>query len=204
MTEYNEPTDSKEDSVEQENLEESTEEIDVDDDSEDLGFNSEIIWTLSPELTSTLAFLTSSIDAITSAISSLAQHPYDLAKSLYFEPSYIFPTIDSVEVPEMVTLETLARGFEKNHVVYQDRIIDYISNPLKYDVSEAGDQLNLLAELSGDSKFIVTPERYSSYITTLEMIQNLNIDDVNDENCEELILKIGYSVLNTFCKKTLP
>lgn len=195
MTEHEEKIDNTEDAVEH-----GSAETDID---EELERNSEIIWTLSPELTSTLAHLTSSIDAITNAISGLAQHPYDLAKSLHFEPGYVFPTIDSVEVPETVTYDTLVNGFEKSHNEYQDRIVDYISNPSKYDVTESSDQLNLLSELSGESKFVITPERYSSYITTLEMLQNIDIDSVNEENSNDLILKIGYTILNTFRKKTI-
>ena len=195
MIEYNETIDSADDVIEYENTE-----FDIDKELEN---NSEIIWTLSPELTSTLAYLTSSIDALTNAISNLSQHPYDLAKSLHFEPGYVFPTIDSVEVPETVTYDTLLNGFEKNHNEYQDRIVDYISNPSKYDVTESSDQLNLLSELSGESKFVITPGRYSSYITTLEMLQNIDIDSVNEENSNDLILKIGYTILNTFRKKTI-
>jgi hypothetical protein len=195
MTEHEEKIDNTEDAVEH-----GSAETDID---EELERNSEIIWTLSPELTSTLAHLTSSIDAITNAISGLAQHPYDLAKSLHFETDYVFPTIQSVEVPEAVTYETLVLGFEKSHNEYQDRIIDYITTPSKYDVKESSDQLNLLSELSGENKFIITPEKYCSYITTLEMLQQIDIDDIHEENSHELILKIGYTILNAFRKRTI-
>jgi len=154
--------------------------------------------TLSPDFSSTLFALTSAIDATTRAISALSQHPYDYAKSLYFEDDHVFPTFNEVEVPNCITPEALIESFEKRHNEYQDTVVRYITNPKDYDLTNSNNQVNLLCTLSGDNKFVITNEKQAEYLTTLETLQSLKIDDVTDENCEEIALKIGYLVNKVF------
>jgi len=154
--------------------------------------------TLSPDFSSTVFALTSAIDATTRAISALAQHPYDYAKNLYFEDNHVFPKFDEIDIPDCVTPEALIDSFEKRHNEYQDTIVKYISNPKDYDLTESGNQVNLLCTLSSDNKFVMPAERYANYLTTLEALQSLKIDDVTDENCEQIALKIGYLVNGAF------
>ena len=154
--------------------------------------------TYSPELTSTLFELTSAIDATTRAISALAQHPYDYAKSLYFEDEHVFQTFNEVDIPSCVTPEALIESFEKRHMDYQNTILQYISNPSQYDLTHSNNQVNLLCTLSCDNKFVIPEEKYVEYITTLEILQSLKLEDVTNENCEQIALKIGYLINNVF------
>jgi hypothetical protein len=154
--------------------------------------------TLSPELTSTLFSLTSAIDTTTRAITALAQHPYDYAKSLYFEPDHVFQTINDVQVPENVTLEILLKQFDKRQQEYENMVIDYLSEPSQYDLTSSNNQVNLLSVLSSDNKFVIPEKKYCSYIETLEILQSIDMDNITEENCEEIALKIGHTVLRTF------
>lgn len=153
---------------------------------------------LTPELSSTIFALTSALDATTRAISALSQHPYDYAKSLYFEEDHVFPTFNDVNVPTCITPEVLIESFEKRHNEYQDIVVKYITNPDSYDLTQSNNQVNLLCTLSGDNKFVIPEEKHAEYLTTLEILQSLKIDDVTDENCEEIALKIGYLVNKVF------
>lgn len=154
--------------------------------------------TLSPDFSSTLFALTSAIDATTRAISALSQHPYDYAKSLYFEEGHVFPTFKEVEVPSCITPEALIESFEKRHNEYQDTVVRYITSPSDYDLTNSNNQVNLLCTLSSDNKFVITDEKQAEYLTTLETLQSLKLDDVTDENSEEIALKIGYLVNKVF------
>ena len=154
--------------------------------------------TISPELSSTIFALTSAIDATTRAISALSQHPYDYAKCLYFEDNHVFPVFNEIEVPDCVTPEALIESFEKRHNEYQEAVVNFINNPKEYDLTESGNQVNLLCTLSSDNKFVIPKEKYAEYLTTLEILQSLKIDDITDDNCEQIALKIGYLVNNAF------
>lgn len=154
---------------------------------------------ISPELSSTIFALTSAIDATTRAISALSQHPYDYAKSLYFEEDHVFPVFNEIEVPGCVTPEALIESFEKRHNEYQETVIKYISNPKEYDLTESNNQINLLCTLSSDNKFVIPKDKYTDYLSTLETLQSIKLEDVTDENCENIALKIGYLVNSVFC-----
>lgn len=155
------------------------------------------------ELTSTLFNLSSSIQAFTDSLSSIPQHPYDATKATYFSPDHKFSTINDVMVPEQVCLNTIIKGFEKLHDTYQNNILEYLAKPSEYDLSDAGGQFTILAEPLGNNKYIVTEDKYRSYIETLEIIQSIDISKVNEDNCLDLIHKVCYSVLHSMQKRTV-
>lgn len=163
----------------------------------------ESISTNYSELTSTLFNLSSSIQVCIDSLSSIPQHPYDATKVTYFPSNYKFPTIDDVVVPEQVCLNTIIKGFEKLHDSYQNNILEYLAKPSEYDLSDAGGQLTVLAEPLGNNKYIVTEDKYRSYIETLEIIQSIDVSKVNEDNCLDLIHKVCYSVLQSMQKKTV-
>jgi hypothetical protein len=159
--------------------------------------------TTAAELSTTTYAICSSIDLFIRAISSIPQHPYDQVKAVLFGENYKFPTIQEIDLPETIDTPTIIKGLEKTYETYQDRVLDYLSTPENFSIEHAGNQLTALAELSTNNTYVVTPEKYQEYIKTLEAIQSINIRDINDTNCYELVNKIGVMVLQTFQKKTI-
>lgn len=159
--------------------------------------------TLQAELSYTLFHLSSSIQAFSDTLTSIPQHPYDATKALYFPVDYKFPTVCDVTVPEDVCLNTIIKGFDMVHHRYQEKILDYLSCPSEYDLTDAGNQFTILAEQLSDKKYIVTEDKYRMYIETLELIQSIDIRSINEDNCVDLIHKVCFTVLNALQKKTI-
>ena len=158
---------------------------------------------LQAELSSTLFHLSSSIQAFSDTLTSIPQHPYDATKAMYFPVDYKFPTVYDVNVPEDVCLNTIIKGFDTVHHRYQEKILDYLSCPNEYDLTDAGNQFTILAEHLGENKYIVTEDKYRMYLEALELIQGIDITSVNEDNCVELIHKICFTVLQALQKKTI-
>jgi hypothetical protein len=159
--------------------------------------------SIAAELSATTYAICTSIDVFIQAISSIPQHPYEQMKYVLFEKDHKFPTLAEVKVPEVVDTKTLIKGFETCYECYQERVLDYLSTPDKFSIEQANNQMSALAELSSNNTYVVTPQRHRNYIEALELIQGIDINSINETNCNEIINKIGYTVLQVFQKKTV-
>jgi hypothetical protein len=135
-------------------------------------------------------------------ITSFPGHPYEAAKFALFGPDYEFPALSSVQIPEGVTSEGIIAKISQLESNYQTKFIDTLINPSDYNIIEANKLLSPLAELSGENTYVVTEQKYKSYIEFVEMINQLDINSINDTNSVEIIQKIGYTCLNMLAAKT--
>lgn len=158
--------------------------------------------TYIPDLNTTLFALGSSLDTAIAELSAMSFHPYDIMKAQHFEPDHVFQGINDTDLP-IVDVKTVIKGLEKQYESHQERVLDYLSKPNEIDISQAHEQLTALAELSGKDNYVVTPEKQRNYIELLELITSVDINGITNENCIDIIHKIGYSVFQTFGKQTV-
>lgn len=162
-----------------------------------MDFNS--LDSLSATLMDINAVMLSAVDSL----SSIPQIPYQFTKELLFGKDYKFPTLDDIEVPEGITPEGMAAKIAEIETNYQKTLIDTITNPEDYNVQAPDNHLSILAELSGDNTYIVTQEKFKSYIEYLEVVQSIDIDSITQENAVDMINKLGYFYINCLNKKTV-
>lgn len=136
-------------------------------------------------------------------LSATSVTPYEAIKAELFPPDYKFPTIDTVQVPESITVEGLISKIEEMESNYQKNLIETQINPDKYTVHEPDGYLSILAEVSGENNFVVTEEKQKNYIEYLELINNTDIDSITEENCYDVIKKLGYFFVSAVGKKTV-
>jgi len=152
------------------------------------------------DINTVISALSSSIEALTNTLSAASMHPYDVALAELFDKNHVFATVDDIEVPEIISTETLIKGLEAVGVQYQEQVLDYLNDTSKYDITHTGNQVTMLSELSADNKFVTTSERMQEYHETLDAIQNIDINSINDANSADIIQKLGYKFLNIFEK----
>jgi hypothetical protein len=136
-------------------------------------------------------------------LSSIPTNPYEAVKQILFEPDHKFPTIEDVQVPEEVTTEGIISTIEQIETNYQKVLIDSKINPEKYNILEPDEHVTILAELSGENTYLTTQEKYKNYIEYLELVNSVDIDSVTDENCYDIIKKLGYFFVSAVNKKTV-
>jgi len=140
-------------------------------------------------------------------LSGLALTPYEATKLSLFGKDYEFPTIDDIKVPEEITTSGLIKKITEIQDNYQCVLLDNIVNPQDYVCVSMGDNLCMLSELSAQDEnkktYVVTEDKYKSYIEYLEVIQQIDLGSINQQNCNEIIRKLGYAFVNTYSKKTI-
>lgn len=154
-------------------------------------------------LSATLLDLNTVMTSAVESLTAIPQLPYQFTKELLFGKDYKFPTIDDIEVPEGITPEGMAAKIAEIETNYQKTLIDTITNPLDYNVQAPDNHLSILAELSGDNTYVVTQDKFKSYIEYLEVVQSINLDSITQENAVDMINKLGYCYLNCINKKTV-
>ena len=161
--------------------------------------NFDSLESLSATLLDHNTVMTSAVESLT----AIPQLPYQFTKELLFGKDYKFPTINDIEVPEGVTSEGMVAKISEIETNYQKTLIDTITNPQDYNVVAPDNHLSILAELSGDNTYVVTQDKFKSYIEYLEVVQSIDLDSVTQENAVEMINKLGYCYLNCINKKTV-
>jgi len=152
-----------------------------------------------------------SLDCILSAVMLSAEqqlsatpiNPYEALKQQLFPCDYKFPTIDDVEVPEGITIQSMISKIENIEKEYQKNLLETQLNPEKYVVNEPDEYLSILAECSGENCFAVTEEKQKGYIEYMELIRSTSIDSVNKDNCRDIAKKLGYFYLTKVGRKTI-
>jgi hypothetical protein len=161
---------------------------------------------LSAIMTDVSMIMTSAYEQL-AELSGLALTPYEATKLSLFGKDYEFPTIDEIEVPEEITTSGLIKKISEIQDDYQCVLLDNIVNPENYQCVSIGENMCMLAELSAkdeDKKtYVVTEDKYKSYIEYLEIIQQIDLNSINQQNCNEIIRKLGYVFVNTYSKKTI-
>ena len=152
------------------------------------------------DLNTVINALSSSIATFADTLSTAYMHPYDAAAAELFDKDHVFPTVEDIVVPDVINTETIIKGLEAIGSQHQTHILEYLNDTSKYDVTHCNNQVTLLSELSTDNKFVTTLERKQKYHETLEVIQNIDITSINENNCKDIIQKLGYKFLNIFQK----
>lgn len=155
-------------------------------------------------LSAVMADISKSITTAHQQLTSIPLHPYEAAKKMFFEDGHKFPVIEDIKVPEGVTTEGLIEKITEIQKNYQNNLLDYVSNPSQYNIQGEGEQgLSILAELSGTNTFVVTKDKYKGYLEFLELLKTIDINSLTKENSNEIIQKIGYSLVNCLNSKTI-
>jgi hypothetical protein len=154
-------------------------------------------------LSGTLLDLSTVMTSAIDSLSGLPQLPYQFTKELLFGKDYKFPTVEEVEIPQGVTPEGMVAKITEIETNYQKTLIDTITNPEDYNIQAPDNHLSILAELSGDNTYVVTPEKFKNYIEYLEMVQAIDIDSITQDNAVEKIDKLTYFYVNMLNKKTV-
>lgn len=136
-------------------------------------------------------------------LSSIPTNPYEAVKQILFEPDHKFPTLEDINVPANVTTEGIIATIEQIEDNYQKVLIDSTINPDKYNILEPDGHVTILAELSGNNTYLTTTEKYKNYIEYLELVNSVDIDTVNEDNCYDIIKRLGYFFVSSVSKKTV-
>lgn len=157
-------------------------------------------------VTSLMAEISTAVLSAQQQLSAIATTPYEATKLALFGKDYSFPTIDSIEVPEEITVDGLINKITDIENNYQKMLIDVTVNPDSYIVdnfSDPDNNISILAELSGDCKYVVTEQKYKNFIEYLELVDSVDYDSINTENCNDIIKKLGYFYVTAVSKKTV-
>ena len=158
------------------------------------------------QLTAFMADMSTALLSAQAVLSAIPASPYEHTKLMLFGTDYEFPTISDVEVPQGITVDGMIKKLDKVQEQHQDMMIDYITNPTCYTTIGHSDYLTPISELSaGDngSAFVLTDDKYKSFIEHLEICSSLKDVKITEDNCKELITKIGYSLVKTLNTRTI-
>ena len=160
--------------------------------------------TNTTDLTSLSAVIQGTESALLSAraaLSSIPQHPYDIMKLTYFDKDHVFPTIDEIEVPANVSIETMQKGFEQVIGEYQDRVIKEITEN-NTPLTEI-EPYSMLSELSSNGKWVTVPEKYRKYIEFFEVMRSVNVKTLTSADiARDIGRKFSYMMLQALTYKS--
>ena len=141
---------------------------------------------------SSIEALSLEIDEAICQLSSMPTNLYDAEKAVLFGRDYKFTTLAEYTVPKDFVMTKVIENVESSYKRYESTMLDIIQNPSKFDLGEDFYGMSMLFEMSGN-KVWESEEKRKQYITHLEMLMSIDISDVNQDNCLEIINKIAHS-----------
>lgn len=147
------------------------------------------------ELLSSMQLLSDEIDEAIAQLSSMPTNLYEAEKVVLFGPDYKFKTLSEYVVPSDFVITDVIQNVEKSYDRYEKTMIEIIQTPQKFDLPEEFYGMSMLFEMSGN-KVWESEEKKKKYIEHLEMIMSIDIRDINEENCLDIITKIAHSTNN--------
>jgi hypothetical protein len=142
-----------------------------------------------------MQLLSDEIDQAISQLSSMPTNLYDAEKAVLFGPNYKFTTLAEYIVPNNFDITTVVEKVEKSYDRYEKTMLEIIQNPSAFDLGEDFYGMSMLFEMSGN-KVWESEAKKKQYIEHLEMLMSIDILDINEDNCLEIIAKIAHSTNN--------
>jgi len=138
-----------------------------------------------------------------SSLSSEIIHPWDAIKLTLFGPDYKFPVLEEVEIPEGITTQSIIDKLKDHERSFRSNLIDYMHNKDQYEVTGFLEHPSIISELSGDNCFTVTDQRFKNYVETVEMLNNIDRENINESNYLDYANKISYCLTKIISQRTV-
>lgn len=144
---------------------------------------------------SSMEALSREIDEAIHQLSSMPTNLYDAEKAVLFGRDYKFTTLAEYTVPKDFVMTKIVENVEASYDRYEATMLDIIQTPSNFDLGEDFYGMSMLFEMSGN-KVWESEEKRKQYIMHLEMLMSIDISDIDESNCLEIINKIAHSTNN--------
>ena len=159
--------------------------------------------TIFPDLSTTIANTLSSFREqyghLLSDLSATPSHPWEYAKWETFGPDYVFPTIDTVNVPISATTGILLAEILQKNQTHSNLILSEVSKEDQITIEKIQTLINPYVSLSSDDTPFIPEQVSKQYISFLEMMKQIDVNSIikiNDPSVTKTVVdKILYASL---------